>query len=130
MITSPAWSQFPSRFKYQAVARDASGNVLADQSVNTEIQILQGSESGTLIYFETQDLSLAGTNLSISGGSTVNISSVQDGYEANTDGHRNTAVGSHFKTLVSQKITFIQKNLKQAVTFRFQVRHTNESENL
>ena len=46
-------AQAPQSFKYQAVARDASGEVLANQQVNFQISILQGSETGTSVYSET-----------------------------------------------------------------------------
>ena len=46
-------AQTPQNFKYQAVARDASGDVVADQAVGMQISILQGSTSGTSVYVET-----------------------------------------------------------------------------
>jgi hypothetical protein len=45
-------AQVPLAFKYQAVARDASGNVLANKSVTFKINILQGSITGLNIYNE------------------------------------------------------------------------------
>lgn len=49
------FAQTPQAFKYQAVARDISGNVLQNQNVSFQISILQGSESGVNIYTETHD---------------------------------------------------------------------------
>jgi len=46
-------AQIPQSFKYQAVARDAGGDVVADQAVGMQISILQGSTSGTAVYVET-----------------------------------------------------------------------------
>jgi PBP1b-binding outer membrane lipoprotein LpoB len=46
-------AQTPQSFKYQAVARDASGDVVADQAVGMQISILQNSTSGTAVYVET-----------------------------------------------------------------------------
>lgn len=46
-------AQTPEAFKYQAVARDAGGQILANQSVSFRISILQGSASGTSVYSET-----------------------------------------------------------------------------
>jgi hypothetical protein len=46
-------AQTPQAFKYQAVARDASGNVLANKSVSFKISILSGSVSGIVVYCET-----------------------------------------------------------------------------
>lgn len=46
-------AQTPEGFTYQAVARDASGEILANRSVGMRISILQGSVSGTSVYSET-----------------------------------------------------------------------------
>jgi hypothetical protein len=45
--------KLPNRFRYQAVARDNSGNVLVNQPVSFRISILSGSVSGTEAYSET-----------------------------------------------------------------------------
>ncbi|MCD6446659.1 MAG: hypothetical protein J7L40_00680, partial [Candidatus Marinimicrobia bacterium] len=47
------FAQTPESFKYQAVIRDASGNVITNQTVGLQIEILQGSETGTSVYSET-----------------------------------------------------------------------------
>ena len=49
------FSQSPQAFKYQAVARDSLGEVLANQPVSFQISILQGSITGTAVYVETHD---------------------------------------------------------------------------
>jgi hypothetical protein len=46
-------AQTPQSFRYQAVARDNSGNILASQPVSFKISILSGSVSGTAVYSET-----------------------------------------------------------------------------
>ena len=46
-------AQVPQAFKYQAVVRDNSGNVLPNRSVSFRISILSGSTSGVLVYSET-----------------------------------------------------------------------------
>jgi uncharacterized protein (TIGR02145 family) len=45
-------AQVPQTLKYQALARDASGNVLAGKSVNFRISIIQGTITGTFVYSE------------------------------------------------------------------------------
>ncbi|NVO10090.1 MAG: hypothetical protein HXX16_09035, partial [Bacteroidales bacterium] len=40
-------------FNYQAIIRDANGNVKANSNVTIAIEILQGSTSGTVVYNET-----------------------------------------------------------------------------
>jgi hypothetical protein len=47
------FAQVPQSFRYQAVARDNSGNILANQPVSFRISILSGSISGTITYRET-----------------------------------------------------------------------------
>lgn len=66
--------QTPQAFKYQAVARDTTGNVLANQNVSFQISILQGSVTGTSVYVETHntitnDFGLV--NLEIGNGTPV-----------------------------------------------------------
>jgi len=51
---STVFAQSPKAFKYQAVARDAGGSVLANHIVNFRISILKSSMSGTAVYVETQ----------------------------------------------------------------------------
>ena len=46
-------AQAPGAFKYQAVARNTSGEVLANKSVSFRISILSGSATGTAVYTET-----------------------------------------------------------------------------
>ncbi len=52
-LSLPALSQAPEMFRYQAVARDATGAILADQAVGFQIRIIQTSTSGTAVYVET-----------------------------------------------------------------------------
>lgn len=46
-------AQVPQAFNYQAVARDASGNILASQTLGLKLIIHQGSSTGTIVYSET-----------------------------------------------------------------------------
>ncbi|MDO9254617.1 MAG: hypothetical protein Q7U54_03820, partial [Bacteroidales bacterium] len=48
-----ASAQTPQAIKYQAVARDGAGNVLAGKDVSFRISFLQGSISGSTVYSET-----------------------------------------------------------------------------
>ncbi|MCD4730179.1 MAG: hypothetical protein K8R74_06250, partial [Bacteroidales bacterium] len=48
-------AQTPQAFKYQAVARDNAGNVIATTNVTFRISILQGSAGGTSVCTETYD---------------------------------------------------------------------------
>jgi hypothetical protein len=53
LISSGILAQLPQKFNYQAIARDASGNLIANQSVAFRISILQGTAGGSVVYQET-----------------------------------------------------------------------------
>jgi hypothetical protein len=48
-----AFAQAPQAFKYQAIARDASGNPLASASLSVRASVHDLSASGTVVYQET-----------------------------------------------------------------------------
>jgi hypothetical protein len=52
LISSMIFAQAPDKFNYQAVLRDASGNVRANANANVRIDILQGSATGTNVFAE------------------------------------------------------------------------------
>ncbi|MGC9344974.1 MAG: hypothetical protein ACP5E3_19880, partial [Bacteroidales bacterium] len=54
IIACDLQGQVPQGFKYQAVARDASGNLLTEQELIFEISILKGDPSGEVVYSEQQ----------------------------------------------------------------------------
>ena len=49
-----AIAQAPQSFTYQAVVRDASGRLVADEYVGVRLTLLQGSEDGTAVYTDQQ----------------------------------------------------------------------------
>jgi hypothetical protein len=49
-----ALSQVPEKMSYQAVVRNASGELVKSSSIGMRISILQGSATGTTVYVETQ----------------------------------------------------------------------------
>jgi uncharacterized protein (TIGR02145 family) len=55
LFAKTIFGQVPESFKYQAVLRDASGNVRANASVSINITILQGSTTGTQVFLEVHD---------------------------------------------------------------------------
>jgi hypothetical protein len=74
LMTAFVIAQTPQAFKYQAVARTSSGNLIQNQLVAFRISILQGSPSGTLLYQErhttnTNNYGLA--NLDIGTGTVL-----------------------------------------------------------
>jgi hypothetical protein len=58
-----AMAQAPQAFKYQAVARNTSGEVLVSKSVMFKISILQGSVSGPVVYSELHSRTTNGFGL-------------------------------------------------------------------
>jgi hypothetical protein len=58
-----AFSQAPEGMKYQAVARNASGAVLANTSVTFDISIMQGDAGGPAVYHETHNAATNETGL-------------------------------------------------------------------
>jgi trimeric autotransporter adhesin len=67
-------AQSPNAFNYQAVLRDAGGNIIPDRNIALRISILQGSESGTVLYSERhtkQTSNLGLFHLEIGTGSVV-----------------------------------------------------------
>ena len=52
-----AMAQSPEKMSYQAVIRDASGELVKSSPVGMRIQLLQGSEFGASVYVETHEVS-------------------------------------------------------------------------
>lgn len=73
LICTSLMAQAPQGFEYQAVVRNASGNILINQAVGIQITLKQGSPSGTNVYQETfsATTNLYGlVNLQIGSGTT------------------------------------------------------------
>lgn len=76
-----ATAQSPNAFKYQAVLRNAAGQVRADESVNLVIALRQGTVDGTTVYSETHAVtanSFGLVNLSVGEGTTTDDFSAVD----------------------------------------------------
>jgi hypothetical protein len=52
-----AFAQAPQSFRYQAVARDATGVILANKQVSFKISIVQGTVTGAIVFSETHSKS-------------------------------------------------------------------------
>ena len=50
LIGSSIFAQAPQKMSYQAVIRNTSGALVTSTSVGIKISILQGSETGTVVY--------------------------------------------------------------------------------
>lgn len=74
LTTVGIFAQTPQAFKYQAVARDSSGEVLKNQNVSFQFSILQGNASGIDVYVETHNTTTSDfgiANLDIGNGTLV-----------------------------------------------------------
>tara|TARA_R110000823_G_scaffold266883_2_gene386881 strand:- start:10717 stop:11949 length:1233 start_codon:yes stop_codon:yes gene_type:complete len=54
LFPQQANAQTPEKMSYQAVVRDDSNNLVTSTQVGMQFSILQGSETGTAVYVETQ----------------------------------------------------------------------------
>jgi uncharacterized protein (TIGR02145 family) len=54
IVTAVGFAQSPQKMSYQAVIRNASGELVKSSPIGMKISILQGSATGTPIYVETQ----------------------------------------------------------------------------
>lgn len=67
-------AQAPSTFSYQAVVRDAAGEVLPNQNTGIKISIISGTPSGIVVYSETHQAltnSFGLINIEVGGGTPV-----------------------------------------------------------
>ena len=53
-IVGSTFAQAPEQMSYQAIVRDATGNLVTNQQVGMQISILQTTVGGTAVYVETQ----------------------------------------------------------------------------
>jgi uncharacterized protein (TIGR02145 family) len=54
LLAATVYAQAPQQMSYQAVVRNASGELVSNQAVGMRISILQGSIDGTAVYSEVQ----------------------------------------------------------------------------
>jgi len=54
LLSASIWAQVPQKMSYQAVIRNAAGELITEQQIGVRISILQGSASGSQVYSETQ----------------------------------------------------------------------------
>lgn len=74
LLVSSLWAQVPQSFKYQAVARDATGVVIKNQAIGVQMSIVQTSIYGASIYvetFSTVSNEFGLVNVNVGSGNTV-----------------------------------------------------------
>lgn len=118
VLTGWAGAQTPDKINYQAVVRDAQGDILDQQAVKFEISVLQGSATGTAVYTETHslttnDLGLAnfqiGAGTPVSGSfSTINWGSNAYFVEVGLD----ATGGSNFTLMGTQELVSVPYALR------------------
>ncbi|HHG84292.1 MAG TPA: hypothetical protein ENJ82_06040 [Bacteroidetes bacterium] len=57
LVSSFLWGQVPEGVNYQAIARDANGNIIPNQSISLRMSILENSINGNLVYEESHFVS-------------------------------------------------------------------------
>jgi len=53
LLSATSFAQVPEKMSYQAVVRDAAGELVSDQSLGMRTSILQTTTTGTAVYVET-----------------------------------------------------------------------------
>lgn len=74
VFSATALAQAPQKMSYQAVIRDGAGELVTSSPIGMRISVLQGSETGTAAYVETQNTTSNANGLvtiEIGGGTVV-----------------------------------------------------------
>ena len=74
-LTATVWAQSPNKMSYQAVIRNSSDTLVTNTQIGLEVNIRQGTTSGTVVYTETQTPTTNANGLvsiEIGGGSGFN----------------------------------------------------------
>ena len=56
LLSANVFAQAPQKMSYQAVIRNSSNDLVASTSIGMKISIVQGSDSGTVVFSETQSI--------------------------------------------------------------------------
>ena len=87
LLFAGTYAQSPQKMSYQAVVRDASNALVTSHAVGMQISILQGSETGTPVYVETQTPTTNANGLvsiEIGGGTPVTGAFAEIGWSTDT----------------------------------------------
>jgi hypothetical protein len=89
VLADVALAQVPRAFHYQAVARDAQGEVIANRDITVQVRLIKGSETGDVVYTETHATTTSpvgsftleiGNGTPAQGNSVENIDLSNDSY--------------------------------------------------
>ncbi|MDG4949635.1 fibrobacter succinogenes major paralogous domain-containing protein [Weeksellaceae bacterium KMM 9724] len=77
VLNTTLFAQSPEKLSYQAVVRNAENNLVANTQVGMQISILQGSESGAVVYSEVLTPTTNANGLvSVAIGEAADLSSI------------------------------------------------------
>ena len=101
------FAQVPQGFNYQAVARNAAGQLIVNRNIGVRISILQGSENGTRIYWQDTTVTTNANGLFtlIVGDNSTNFANInwaQGPYFLRSD--VDLAGGTNYSLFTTQKI--------------------------
>ena len=117
---STAIAKSPDQFKYQAVLRDISGNIITNQPKEVVIDILQESETGQTVFSETHNVVTSAQgiiNLNIGSVNSTGIAAIN--WNSNTYYIRITVGGIEMGTSQLVSVPYAL-NAKTVSTFDYQ----------
>ncbi len=74
-LSLSTWAQAPQKMSYQAILRNASGEILSNQKVGVRVSLLQGTETGAIVYQEAHNTTTNASglvSLDVGAGSVLN----------------------------------------------------------
>lgn len=71
-------AQAPQEFKYQAILRDAEGNIKSNEEINVVVDILEGSADGSIIFSEMHSITTQANGLiNLNIGSVSSLENIE-----------------------------------------------------
>lgn len=111
------FAQSPEKMNYQGVARDNTGNILANTGISLRLTVRSGSVSGTIVYRETHSVTtnvLGLFNVQIGGGTVVSGTVAGIDWSANTyyvETELDPAGGSSYTSLGALQLVSVPYSL-------------------
>jgi hypothetical protein len=117
LLIFDCFAQSPEKMNYQGVARDNTGNVLANDGISLRLTIRSGSVSGTIVYRETHSVTTNAFglfNVQIGGGTVVTGTVAGIDWSANTyyvETELDPAGGSSYTSLGASQLVSVPYSL-------------------
>jgi hypothetical protein len=109
VLSGTVFAQIPQAIKYQAVARDTNGAVIASQNISLKISILGDSVTGVVEYSETHSVMTNSFGLV-----NVAISALEDSHRGIT--HKEAFIGDYYDNTYSDFKLWIDAIISGAKT--------------